>query len=343
MKVVIIAEAGSNWRMGAFDKDLSLAKTLIDVAAEAGADAVKFQVFRAKTIYAAGSGACRHLTEKGIGEEIGRVFEDLEMPAEMIPLLAKHCKLRSIAFMASAFSEETFRLIDPYVAVHKIASPELHDPTLLRLAAESGKPTLLSTGLSTLEEIAWAVDQFRQAGGKGLTLLQCTVQYPTDPKAANLLSLKTLSENFALPVGLSDHTRDPVVAPIAAVALGARVIEKHFTLHNRLVGPDHGWSLTGEELKTMVDAIRLAELMLGNGKKEILPEEQPLRLFSRRSLQAVCPIPRGSPLQLGENVAILRPGTQSQGLAPRFAHKMEGRRALRDIEAGAGIQQQDYE
>ncbi|MGE3953910.1 MAG: N-acetylneuraminate synthase family protein [Parachlamydiales bacterium] len=337
MSVFVIAEAGSNWRMGAPKRDLQMAKMLIDIAAEAGADAVKFQVFRAGTIYAAGSGACSHLKEKGVGEPIGKVFEDLEMPAEMIPELAAHCQERGVAFMASAFSEETFRLVDPYVALHKIASPELHDLSLLKLAAGSGKATLLSTGLSTLEEIGWAAGHFKE----NITLLQCTVQYPTDPASANLLAMQTLAETFGLPVGLSDHTRDPIIAPVSAVALGAQVIEKHFTVHNRLVGPDHSWAITGEELAQMVRAIRLAEQMRGDGEKAILPVEEPLRRFSRRSLQALCPIPKGTPLQLGANVAILRPGTQSQGLAPRLASKIEGRRALRDIEAGSGITEQD--
>jgi len=260
----------------------------------------------------------------------------------MVPKLAEHCKARGVTLMASAFSEEMFRLIDPFVSIHKIASPELHDPTLVKLAASSEKPTLLSTGLSTLEEIAWAVDLFQKSGGRGLTLLQCTVQYPTDPTAAHLHVLKTLSQTFSLPVGLSDHTRDPLCAPIAAVGLGAKVVEKHFTLHNRLVGPDHVWAITGEELKEMVQKIRLAEQMLGDSPKGIVPEEEALRTFSRRSIQAICHIPKGTSLQLGKNIAILRPGTQLQGLHPRYLEDVEGKMTLRDIDQGTGILEQDF-
>jgi N-acetylneuraminate synthase len=341
--VFIIAEAGSNYRMGNRNQDLTMARALIEVAAESGADAVKFQVFRADKVYAAGAGPCDHLTQKGMSADISQIFKDLEMPYDFLPLLAGHCKKHGVELMASFFSKEDFEAVDPWVKRHKIASPELHHPRLLELAASSKKPTLLSTGISTEEEIDWAVGHFRQAGGGELTLLQCTVEYPAEPQALNLLTLPFLAKRFGVQVGLSDHSLHPLIAPVAAVALGAQVVEKHFTLHRRLVGPDHSWAITGEELKEMVKAIRLAQEMLGEPKKRIAVQEEPLRRFSRRGVQAIRSIKRGEQLREGENIDILRPGHQSLGMHPSLLPQIEGRKAKREIAKGEGIQEVDYE
>jgi sialic acid synthase SpsE len=340
--VFIVAEAGSNWRVGSKARDLAMCRRLIEVAASADVNAVKFQLFRAKTIYALGSGPCDHLMQKGIQEDIGRVFEDLELPDDFLPDLAQWCREAGVELIISAFSERDFRAVDPFVRYHKIASPELHHPGLLQLAANSGKPVFLSTGISTLEEIEWALSFFPPERRQEVVLLQCTVEYPTSPAAMNLATLPVLAKRFGCLTGLSDHSLNPLVAPVAATALGARVIEKHFTLHRSLVGPDHSWAITGEELRQMVRAVRTCETMLGDTAKEIQPAELPLRRFSRRSLQLLMDVRKGELLQLNVNYGVLRPGTREQGIHPCFLPQVEGARATRDLKAGMGIQRGDW-
>ena len=336
-KVFIIAEAGSNWRGGG--NDLERAKTLIQVAAEVGADAVKFQVFRSDQVYVQNAGCSDYLGRK---EDIVSIFDDLAMPYEMIPELALFCKEAGVQFMATPFSPEDFAAIDPHVTVHKIASYELCHLRLLELAARSGKPTIISTGAAAQEDIAWALKTFRDNGGAEATLLQCTAKYPAPPESMNLRTIDWLKTRFGVPSGLSDHSRDPITAPVAAVALGATVIEKHFTLDNSLPGPDHAFAIEPHELKQMVQAIRDTEASLGTGEKVPHEEEEELRLFARRAVQAIRPIVTGELLQEGVNVAILRPGKQLPGAHPKFITEMEGKEAKNDIALGAGIQLGDF-
>lgn len=342
-KVYIIAEAGSNWRLGSPERDRAMARALIDAAAEAGADAVKFQTFRPETIYVANAGQSGYLKEAGIKEDIVSIFSDLAMPYEMIHELADDCRRCRMDFLSTPFSEADFKAVDPYVPLHKIASYELSHIRLLELAARSGKPLILSTGASSEEEIAWAVRTFHENGGQHLTLLQCTAKYPAEAETMNLLTIPRLIHRFNVPVGLSDHSRDPILAPVAAVALGASVIEKHFTLSHRLPGPDHSFALLPEELRQMVQAIRQAELMRGTGIKTVQPAEQELRAFARRGVQALHPIAKGTLLQEGKNIAILRPGNQTLGVHPKFLVEIEGRKAAREIAAGSGLLPGDWE
>lgn len=340
--VTLIAEIGSNWLTPDPEDRLACALEMIDRAVEGGADCVKFQLFRAHTTYAVGSGSCPHLAEKGIDRPIGELFRDLELPIEWLPELARAAEKRGVGFILSTFSEEDFRVADPYVTHHKIASPELHDPTLLQLAAASGKPLFLSTGMATEEEIDWALSYFSPE--TPLTLMQCTVQYPTDPTAMHLSLLPKLAERFQRPIGLSDHSSDPCVAPVMAVAYGAVAIEKHVTLDRKRVGPDQSWAISLEEWATLCQAVRLAEKMRGEEKKkEVLQEELPLRRFSRRSIQTIRKISAGERFSLGFNLAILRPGTRSQGVHPRYLREIEGKAALRAIPCGEGIQEGDWE
>lgn len=311
--VFVIAEAGSNW-MG------SDPLALIDAAAEAGADAVKFQIFRGSTTWA----------------KIPEGVVEAEVDYELIPKWAAHCEKRGVEFMASYFSEEDFAAVDPHVKRHKIASPELHHPRLLELAARSGKPTYLSTGLASVEEIEWAIGVFDRAGGRDLTLLQCTVAYPTPPESVHLRTLPMLAEQFGRPVGLSDHSLDPVVAPVGAVALGATVIEKHYTLDRGLKGPDHFYAVEPDELTRMVEAIRLVETMGGSREKG------PLLHFAKRAIHATKQVRRGDLLKEGENVAVLRSGKQTPGIHARHLAQIEGNRATREIGVGEGIQQGDW-
>lgn len=340
--VFIVAEAGSNWRAGAPRRDIQMARALIDVAADAGCDAVKFQTYRPETVYVENAGDSDYLAAAGIKESIREIFSDLSMPYEMIPELAAYCRERGVQFMSTPFSLADAAAVDPYVEVQKIASYEISHLRLIEFAARTGKPTIMSTGGSTEEDIGWALETFQRNGGRDLCLMQCTACYPAPVDALNLLVIRRLAERFGVPVGLSDHSRDPIIGPVAAVALGARVIEKHYTLHNRLPGPDHSFAVTPDELRRMVQAVRDAERSLGSGVKEVLPEEVELRYYARRALQAIKPIARGDLLCEGINFDILRPGKQRPGLPPKRIADVEGRPAARDIPVGDGIQEGDF-
>lgn len=342
-KVFIIAEAGSNWRMGTPKRDMEMAKTLIEAAAEAGADAVKFQTFYPSTVYAQGAGQPDYLIKEGVQDDILGLFADLAMPHEMIPELAAYCREMNIEFMSTPFSQKDFYVVDPFVEHHKIASYEISHPRLIEFAAKSQKPLFLSTGGATEEEISWAVETFRSKGGGGLTLMQCTASYPAEALSMNLQVIPWLKYRFKVKVGLSDHSRYPTCAPIAAVALGASAIEKHFTLSNQLPGPDHAFALTPPELKEMVHAIRKTEEMLGSGVKIVDPAEEELREFAQRRVQAVQEIFPEDILREGINIDILRPGRQPQGVHPRSLNQMEGRKALRHIKVGEGVQRGDWD
>jgi sialic acid synthase SpsE len=259
------------------------------------------------------------------------------MPYEMIAELHARCQAANIGFMATPFSKEDFAAVDPFVLRHKIASYELNHPHLLTLAAQSQKPLILSTGASTESEIAWAVQTLREHGCYDLTLLQCTAQYPAIPSSLNLNALVWLKNRFQVKVGLSDHSLDPICAPVSAVALGASVIEKHFTLDRRLPGPDHAFAVMPNELKRLVEAVRLAEQMGGSYMKCVDPSENELRDFARRGLQALRDIAVGETFKEGKNVGILRPGQRQMGIHPKYLVELEGKPAKRSITAGDGI------
>ncbi|HTL69841.1 MAG TPA: N-acetylneuraminate synthase family protein [Candidatus Eisenbacteria bacterium] len=340
--VFVIAEAGSNWKRSTRAAGLTAARTMIDAARDAGADAVKFQVFRADTVYVPNAGTSDYLSKNGIRAPIREIFRRMAMPYDMIPVLAAHCRRRGIEFMASAFSEADFRAVDPHVRVHKIASYEITFPRLIELAAESGKPLVLSTGAATLEDIDWAVSWFRRHGGRDLALLQCTAKYPAPPDALNLRAIPALLGRYGVPTGLSDHSLDPLTAPVAAVALGATIVEKHFTLNRGLAGPDHAFAITPPELKALVRAVRDCRRALGDGKKAVLPEETELKAYAQRAVQAIRPIRKGETLSEGKNIAVLRPGKRKQGVHPRHLARIEGRRARRAIGLGEGVKGGDY-
>jgi N-acetylneuraminate synthase len=340
--VYIIAEAGSNWRMGSPGRDLAMAKALIDVAAAAGADAVKFQSFRPETLYAEGAGSSGYLAASGITATMEEMFADLAMPREMLPMLAEHARGKGIGFMSTAFSAADFVAVDPFVGVHKIASYEISHIRLIALAARSGKPTVMSTGAATLQDVAWAVDHYHRCGGRDLCLMQCTAKYPAPLDALNLAAIPELARTFGVSAGLSDHSRDPIVGPLAAAALGARAIEKHFTLDNRLPGPDHAYAVTPDELRRLVEAVRAASAVRGTGVKAVLEPEMELASFAQRGVQAIRPIAQGDVLTEDGNVAILRPGRQAKGVHPRLLPGIAGRRATRGLRPGEGLRPGDW-
>lgn len=342
-KVFIIAEAGSNWRMGSEERDLEMAKKLIDVASDAQADAIKFQTYRADKVYVKNAGDSNYLKNSGFKKTITEIFEDLAMPYEMIPLLAEYCKEKKIQFMSTPFSVDDAKAIDPFVKIHKIASYEISHPKLIEFVAKTSKPLILSTGAATIDDIKWAVEFFKQHGGNDIALLQTTAKYPAPLKTLNLNVLKKFKEIFNVPVGLSDHSLDPVIGPITAVSLGAKIIEKHFTISKKLPGPDHSFALMPNQLKLMIRSIRNCEECLGSGEKKIQEEEIELREYAQRSIQAIKSIKKGEIFEDGQNIDILRSGNQRKGVHPKFLNQILGKKATRDIPVGDGIVKTDYE
>lgn len=340
--VFIIAEAGSNWRIGNPQDDIKTAKKMIDTAADAGANAVKFQTFRPESIYVPNAGKSGYLASAGIEEDMHALFEDLAMPYEMIPKLVEHCCSRGIEWMSTPFSPQDFEIVRPYIKRNKIASYEIGHLHLVRLAAQSGLPTYISTGAATEDEIAWAVKFYYSLGGLDLTLLQCTACYPARPESLHLKTMTWLQRRFDVKVGLSDHSQDPIYAPVAAVALGASVIEKHFTLDRSMAGPDHAYAIIPNELKAMVKAIRETEKMIGSSVKFIDPSEQELRQFARRGIQAIKDIGIGEQFKEDVNIAILRPGNQLLGIHPKYIQEIEGKTAAHPIKMGMGISIGDW-
>jgi N-acetylneuraminate synthase len=340
-EVFVIAEAGSNWRAGTPERDLEMAFALIDVAVEAGADAVKFQTYRAASLYALAAGESSYLAELGIKRSINEVLQDLEMPYEMIAKLAARCSERGIEFMSTPFSVADADAIDPFVGRHKVASYEINHVRLLERLAAKGKPLIVSTGAAGPDDITFLLETIRRANGGPVTLLQCTSSYPAPPDSLNLLAIPWLARTFGVPVGFSDHSLEPVVGPVVAVALGATVIEKHYTLNRRLPGPDHPFAIEPAELSAMVKAIRLATQARGVEGKPPIDAESELRAFAVRSIQAIRDIAAGEELVEGVNFNVLRPGSRRRGLHPRHLDALAGKHAVTNIPSGEGIRAED--
>ena len=328
----VIAEAGSN-----HNRDLHTALALIDVAAEAGADCVKFQVFEAKRLYPKGAGRSDYLGDK---RSIYDIIQALEMPQEWLGKLAERARSHALAFIASPFHEEAVALLDPYVDAFKIASYELTHLPLLQEVARRGKPVIMSTGASHLAEVAVSVTALAEAGCEKLALMQCTAAYPTPPGSVNVRSLVTMRERFQIPVGLSDHSEDPVVAPMTAAALGAACLEKHFTLSKRLPGPDHAFAIEPDGLRALVDAVRKVQVVRGSGDKDVQGVEQELRHFARRSIFTTRGIAAGESFTR-DNVDVLRNGKLEQGLEPARLAGVLTRKAARAIPAERALTEAD--
>lgn len=336
-KTFIIAEAGSNWKVGTSKEDLIQAKKLIRAASKAGADAVKFQVFRSNTVYTHNAGKIRYLSNEN--STINELFDKLSMPYEMIPKLANFCKKEKILFMATAFSVEDAKQIDPYVKIHKIASYEINHTRLLEFISQTKKPILISTGAASYDEIDFAVNKIKKNGNKNIGILQCTAKYPASIELLNLSVIPEMNSKYNLPVGLSDHSIDPIIGPLMSIGLGGKFIEKHFTLDKKLNGPDHYFALEPNELKLMVKTIRDGEKSKGNKNKKILKEEKDLKIFATRSIQAIKNIKKGDILEEGVNFEVLRPGKRIRGVDARFLEKVNGKKAIKNISKGNGIKQ----
>lgn len=337
----IIAEAGSNWKVGEYDDDLNRAKELIKIASKSGADAVKFQTFKPETVFVPEAGKIDYLSKKGINQSINDIFENLAMPYEMIPELSNFCKQENILFMSTSFSINDAKQVNPHVPFHKVASFEINHVRLLEFLAKTQKPIIISTGASTYDEIDFAVELVKKNGNENIALLQCTSKYPALIEELNLSVIPKMKSKYNVPVGFSDHSMDPIIGPVLAVGLGATIIEKHFTIDRNLPGPDHPSSLIPSELELMIQSIRNADKAKGNGEKIILDVEQELHQAGTRAIQAIKNISKGDTLQEGINFELLRPGNRSRGLEPRFLNKVNGKKSTKDIALGDGIT--DYE
>jgi len=333
--VFIIAEAGSNWKCGSYEDDIGCAKKLIEIASKSGCDAIKFQTFRPETLYVKNAGSSDYLSKQGMRSGINEIFENLSMPYKMIPELAAYCIKKEIKFMSTPFSVEDAKQVDPYVEIHKVASYENNHVRLLEFLAETKKPTFVSTGATTYEEIDFLIDIFKK--NNSLRLMQCTAKYPCPVDDLNLSVIPHLNSKYDIPVGFSDHSIDPIIAPVMAVAYGAIAIEKHFTLNKASPGPDHSFALDPNELSLMVQSIRKAERSSGSKIKEVLKIEKELRIFAKRSIQATNKITKGQKLIEGQNFDVLRPGKKSRGLEPRFLNSLIGKKSKTDIDNGEGI------
>ena len=325
MKTLIIAEAGVN-----HNGDLALARQLIDVAAEARADRVKFQTFSADRLVTTSARKADYQTRTtDAGESQHAMIRRLELTRDMHEVLIAHCRSRGIQFFSTGFDPESIDLlVELGLDCFKIPSGEITNLPYLRHVGRYGRQVILSTGMATLGEIESALEVLEQAGTsrERITVLHCNTEFPTPMADVNLRAMLAIRDAFGVAVGYSDHTTGIEVA-IAAVALGATVIEKHFTLDRNLPGPDHKASLEPNEFKAMVTAIRNIEQALGDGIKRPSASEAKNKPIARKSLVAASAIRAGDVFS-ETNVTVKRPGT---GLSPMRWDEVLGRKAPRDF------------
>lgn len=307
-KVFIIAEAGVN-----HNGDIALAKRLIDEGAKAGVDAVKFQTFKAETLVSKSAKKAEYQKNTtNVEESQFEMLKKLELDYGVHEELMSYAQNKGVMFLSSAFDLESIDLLRELgISLFKVPSGEITNLPYLRKIAQTGKQIVLSTGMSTLADIEKALEVLRENGAQDITVLHCNTEYPTPMKDVNLSAMNSIQNAFKLPVGYSDHTIG-IEIPIAAVALGAEMIEKHFTLDKTMEGPDHKASLEPEELKAMVDAIRNIEVALGHGVKQLSESEKKNMTIARKSLVAKNNISIGEVFS-EDNLTIKRPGT---GLSP---------------------------
>ncbi|AEG18372.1 N-acetylneuraminate synthase [Methanobacterium paludis] len=311
----IMAEAGVN-----HNGSLNLAKKLIDAAKESGADAVKFQTFKTENLVTKNAEKAEYQKETTTENSQYEMIKKLELSEDNFRELAKYADEKDIIFLSTPFDFESVDLLDEIgVPAFKLGSGELTNFPLLEHVASKGRPVILSTGMATMDEIKEAVKLFEDKTND-LILMHCVTSYPAKIDDINLKVIETLRSTFKLPVGFSDHTLG-IEMPIAAVALGSCVIEKHFTLNKNLDGPDHKASLEPADFKKMVLAIRNVEKGMGTGIKELTIEEKEIKKIARKSIVARANIPSETVIT-EEMLAIKRPGT---GIEPKFLKSLIGK------------------
>jgi len=326
----ILAEAGVN-----HNGDVDLARKLVDAAVAANADAVKFQTFKAERLASRSAPKAEYqLKTTGSEESQLEMLKGLELPDWAYRDLIDYCRQKGIAFLSTPFDESSADMLDEMgMGAFKLPSGEITNLPFIRHTAAKGKPVILSTGMSSLGEVEAAVRAIEDAGNPDLVLLHCVSNYPAAPSDVNLRAMHTLSVAFGLPVGYSDHT-EGIDVTLAAVALGACLIEKHFTLDRDLPGPDHQASLEPDELARMVQGIRVVEAAMGDGRKRQTAGEASTASVARRSLVAAMDIAAGT--VLGDDmVAAMRPGT---GLPPAMRTFVVGRVLRCDVSRGQLLQ-----
>lgn len=326
----IIAELSAN-----HNHDYQAAVDLVHAAHEAGADAIKMQTYTADTLTIDSHRQYFQIGKGTIweGKNLYQLYGEAYTPWDWQPKLKELTNKLGLDWFSTPFDFSAVDFLEELdVPVHKIASFEIVDLPLIERVGKTGKPVIMSTGMASLAEIAEAVDTLRKAGTTDLCLLKCTSSYPALPETMNLRTIPHLAEAFSVPSGLSDHTLG-VAVPVASVAMGACVIEKHFTMSRDIEGPDSKFSLEPHEFKEMVDSVRMAEQALGQVHYGLSDSEQSSRVF-RRSLFIVKDIKKGEPLT-SENVRSIRPG---HGLPPKHMEEVIGRVASEDIERGTPLE-----
>ena len=333
--VLIIAEIGVN-----HNGDINLARRLVDAAKESGADAVKFQTFKASTLASIETEKVRYqLNTTSANETHYEMLRGLELSYDSHIDLLCHCKDVGIEFLSTPYDIESAKFLEQIgVNFFKTASADLIDLPLQTYIASTGKAAIIATGMSTLGEIERVVNIYEEAGNSNVVLLHAVSNYPCSDLSLNLRTLETLADAFSLPIGFSDHS-EGFVAAIIAVAYGAKVIEKHFTLDKSLIGPDHRASSTPKEFSDLVMGIRRAELMMGSRRKICQPEERQMKLVSRKSITLARAIKAGDVLKISD-LHLLRPGT---GLDPSFIPDLVGKVARFDLKMGHRLEWSDLE
>jgi N,N'-diacetyllegionaminate synthase len=322
-KVFIIAEAGVN-----HNGSLDMAYRLVDVAKEAEADAIKFQTFKAENVVSRVADKAEYQKKAtSSGESQLEMIKKLELSFEDFVKLKKYCDKKGIMFLSTPFDYQSIDFLYNLIDIYKIPSGEIINHPYLKHIAAKNKPIIMSTGMANLGEIEEAISIISAVNSKvKISLLHCTTNYPTSYEEVNLKAIQTLAAAFKLPVGYSDHTLG-IEVPIAAVAMGAKLIEKHFTLDKKLPGPDHRASLEPNELKGMIKAIRNIEMALGDGIKKPNKSEIEIMKVARRSLIATRDIKVGEAIKESD-IIIKRPGT---GIPPKFKEIVIGMKLINDI------------
>ncbi|MGI6726972.1 MAG: N-acetylneuraminate synthase [Anaerovoracaceae bacterium] len=323
-KVFVIAEAGVN-----HNGNIEIAKKLINAAKNSDADAVKFQTFKAEKVMSKfAQMADYQKVNTGIDETQLEMIKKLELSYNDFVYLKEYCDKLDIEFMSTPFDYDSIDFLNELDVQHwKIPSGEITNLPYLIKIAKLHKPVILSTGMSTMEDIKAALSILRENGAGEITVLHCTTEYPAPFEDVNLNAMNTIEKKFNIPVGYSDHTKG-IEVPIAAVALGATIIEKHFTLDRNMEGPDHKASLEPDELKAMVSAIRNVEASLGSSEKKPAASEQKNMAIARKSIVANCKIKKGE-VFTENNITVKRPGN---GISPMKWFEVIGQVAIRDFE-----------
>ena len=323
-RTLIVGEIGVN-----HNGDVNIAKKLIDASASVGLDAVKFQTWKTENVILPGTPKARYQVET-TGNDSGQeeMLRSLELSLEETVDLKRYSEEKGLLFFSSQGSPETAKnLFDMGVQTIKISSAGLANGLLLKAVAGMGLPLIVSTGLCDLEEIRRSVSLLEKEGAREIVLLHCVTMYPTPEEDLNLRFIQTLYDNFPYPVGFSDHTAGIDAAPLA-VATGACLIEKHFTLDKNMEGPDHRASLEPRDMQAMVDGVRAAERMLGKASKELTDAERENAKVMRKSLVFASDIPKGVEIEI-EHLAAKRPAT---GVSPMEYESFLGRALKRSVE-----------